>query len=135
MRHYEFQNIDPNILRCVVELYNAGFTTYVIAQKIQKSRPTVSLYLKSQGIVGRKSYRTLALNEEFFDSTNTIEKIYWLGFLLADGHITKRTMKCHLKWTDAHHLEKLKSALQSETIVRKVMMSDGKSKNVVIHQH
>ena len=69
-------------------------------------------------------------NEEFFDCIDTEEKAYWLGFLYADGCISKpkRTVKgiekpyyrieVSLKATDKEHLEKLRCALEMEAPVR-----------------
>jgi hypothetical protein len=34
--------------------------------------------------------RQYTLNENFFETINTAEKAYWLGFIFADGYITKR---------------------------------------------
>lgn len=70
-------------------------------------------------------------NEHYFDEIDTEEKAYWLGFLYADGNISKpvRTVKgeekpwyrieVSLKYEDVEHLEKFRKALQMEAPIRK----------------
>lgn len=48
---------------------------------------------------------------------DTEEKAYWLGFLYADGAVSKNTntIELSLKSSDISHLEKYKSSLSFET--------------------
>lgn len=39
----------------------------------------------------RESRMTYSYNEDYFSEVNTTEKAYWLGFIYADGFITKKT--------------------------------------------
>lgn len=69
-------------------------------------------------------------NEYYFDSIDTEEKAYWLGFIYADGNISKPTRKVgdkikpyyrievSLKKEDSYHLEKLRTALEMEASVK-----------------
>jgi len=34
--------------------------------------------------------RAYKFNEDYFETINTADKAYWLGFIAADGYITKR---------------------------------------------
>lgn len=75
--------------------------------------------------------RTKYKDEHYFDQINTEEKAYWLGFLWADGNISKpkRLVKgeekpfyrieVSLKYEDHEHLERFKKALNAETEVKK----------------
>lgn len=56
--------------------------------------------------------RTLA-NVEFFDSIDTEEKAYWLGFIAADGNVYKDCLGVRLSKQDEQHLVKLRSSLGS----------------------
>jgi hypothetical protein len=50
-----------------------------------------------------------AVNETVFDVINTAEKAYWLGFLYADGYLTKdKVVGCKLSIKDEDHLLKFK---------------------------
>lgn len=61
-------------------------------------------------------------NEHYFDTINTLDKAYWLGFIWADGYVCKRcrkgnnieySLKLSLSEIDSAHLEKFKSCLES----------------------
>ena len=58
-------------------------------------------------------------NHNFFDVIDTEEKAYWLGFLMADGHINDRAncgalqLHIHLSKKDYNHLKKFHSHINS----------------------
>jgi hypothetical protein len=56
---------------------------------------------------GRRS-RTHTIEHNIFDLIDTEEKAYWLGFILADGNISKRLihLNINLGMNDKGHLEK-----------------------------
>ena len=58
---------------------------------VNRSNTWVSRRLRKEGIP-RRSGRKYSCNEDFFETINTEEKSYWLGFLAADGcvHVMKR---------------------------------------------
>lgn len=55
------------------------------------------------------------LNEQKFDSVDTEEKAYWLGFLAADGNIysERNLLQINLAIVDNNHLYKFRSFLES----------------------
>lgn len=54
------------------------------------------------------------VDSEFFDTINTEEKAYVLGFILADGHISKRNaLMFGLKSDDIDVLYKIRAAMKS----------------------
>lgn len=62
------------------------------------------------------------VNEKYFDTIDTEEKAYWLGFLWADGYVGIRdrpnrkleyNIKLSLSKSDEKHLDKFKSDLDS----------------------
>lgn len=56
---------------------------------------------------------------DFLDSINT-QSSYWWGFIMADGHLTKKgELIIHLNKTDDVHLSKLANMLHIETRIRK----------------
>lgn len=57
--------------------------------------------------------RKYSLNESFFESIDTEEKAYWLGFITADGNITTSggAVKIVLQRRDIEHLRKFAMAL------------------------
>lgn len=60
------------------------------------------------------------VNEDYFKDINTEDKAYWLGFLAADGHITKqeRSLYFNLKQADEDHIRKFKVAINSDYPIR-----------------
>jgi hypothetical protein len=70
--------------------------------------------------VGKRLY---TLNERFFEKIDNEEKAYWLGFLYADGYITKRKMGQHvlglkLAIKDYKHLIKFSKAIKSNKPIK-----------------
>ena len=61
-----------------------------------------------QKITGNRKYY---FNNLYFDSIDSEEKAYWLGFLYADGYILSSAngFGCNLKEDDASHLKKFLS--------------------------
>ncbi len=51
--------------------------------------------------------RGFTLNESVFENI-TDDSAYWLGFLLADGNVSKNTICINLKTSDTPHLEKFR---------------------------
>lgn len=70
---------------------------------------------------GKQVRRKRRLNQDFFNTIDTEEKAYWLGFAMADGCITRteangpynRFCFC-LKGDDISHLEKLNKSLDAD---------------------
>ena len=87
-----------------------------IASKYKISRTTLSNRLKSLGYTVINHQNKLKFNENVFDSIDTEEKAYWLGFIYADGYIdstplnpdkkSRYQFELSLKGDDYGHLEK-----------------------------
>jgi len=63
-----------------------------------------------------QALRKYAVDETFFEKIDTEEKAYWLGFISADGNISKNgyILSIGLKSTDVKHLEKFKKDIKAE---------------------
>ena len=58
-------------------------------------------------------------NENYFEEINSPEKAYWLGFIWADGYITKTNcFGIELAIKDKEHLEKFQQDLESNTKIK-----------------
>lgn len=65
--------------------------------------------------------RRHTINEQYFTKIDSPEKAYWLGFLWADGNITKTAprasgpnrLRIAQKWAERKHLQEFLKALQS----------------------
>lgn len=76
--------------------------------------------------------RKYSCNSDFFESIDTEEKAYWLGFLFADGFITSpqnnnnvKRVGLSLKESDCNHLEKFNKAISSNAIIRHYTVTTG----------
>lgn len=118
----------------IVNLYLAGLGITKIHKKTGRSAITISKLLKEKGIEKRaigswtKKY---SCDEDKFEKIDTPEKAYWLGFLYADGCITKvNTVNVLLSKSERVHIEKFKRFLNATNPIeeREDMVSiNGKS--------
>lgn len=83
-------------------------------------RQTISKWLKDRGIEVINYQNKSRLDEHVFDSIDTEEKAYWLGFLFADGNIshTGNRLEVRLSIKDLSHLEKFRKFLKLTTEIR-----------------
>lgn len=98
-----------------------------IAKRFGVSYPLITERLKKWGVKTKTPTELYTLysekNENFFESIDSEEKAYWLGFVFADGNIqynyqnpanprSKRSgLKISLQSGDSKHLEKFRDAL------------------------
>lgn len=80
--------ITPEIIQSIINLYEDGLSSRIVAKKLDITKSTVLKYLKENNIKRSKpsSYRKYTNDSTFFDSIDTSEKAYWLGVLFADGY-------------------------------------------------
>lgn len=65
--------------------------------------------------------RRYTVNEHYFDIIDTPEKAYWLGFIWADGNISKtgarssgpNRLRIAQKWQEKDHLQKLQTEMNA----------------------
>lgn len=127
---YKLYNIDLKInIKDLVNDYNIGMSVTKIAEKYNCRRQSVVINLLNANIVPINRQNETKFNEHIFDSIDTEEKAYWLGFIFADGYISshkqrekpKYTFEVSLKGDDIGHLYKLQTFLQCK--VNKVKTS------------
>lgn len=85
-----------------------------LSDKYGINRKTIIKYLKERNIEITQSYNKVPFNETVFDSIDTEEKAYWLGFMYADGYITSKSFRIGLSLAikDIEHLRKFNAFLQ-----------------------
>ena len=68
-----------------------------------------------------KAFKKYDLDEHIFDTIDTEEKAYWLGFLYADGynHESKTCISLKLQYNDIEILEKFKNFLKTNVPIYK----------------
>lgn len=97
----------------VRELALQGKRVKEIAEELGIYYTTVSYILKDYRIKLPKAQ----FNEHIFDSIDTEEKAYWLGFIYADGCISDNG-SLELGIIDKEHLEKFKMFINSKNPIR-----------------
>jgi hypothetical protein len=106
------------------EFLNSSVSLTKIAEREGTSRQTLAKYFKQLGVEIVNKQNKLKFDNTVFDSIDTEEKAYWLGFIFADGTISsspletgkkpKYTMELSLKADDFHHLEKFNTFMKYE---------------------
>lgn len=124
----------------ICRLYLMGRHANVIAKEMGVACGTITKTLKRQGIALRphsEQARTYNCNHGFFDAINTEHKAYWLGFIAADGYVSKPSKGSNpelcisLAVKDEEHLLRFKRSIQSTHPIRHYDYSDrgGAGKN------
>lgn len=91
-----------------------------LGSKYNIKRQTLSERFKKWGFEIVNQQNRCRLNESCFDSMDSEEQFYWLGFLYADGNISKEGYRIEMRLSikDISHLEKFRSFLQLTTKIR-----------------
>lgn len=104
---------DYSILRReAVDHYNSGLRCKQIATKMGLDRRTIGKWLKEEGFIYSKCNKA-TIDSSTFDVIDTPEKAYWLGFIFADGYVSKENnFELSLAIKDLDHLNKFKEFIK-----------------------
>lgn len=91
-----------------------------LGSKYNIKRQTLSERFKKWGYEIINQQNKCRLNENCFDNMNAEEQFYWLGFMYADGNISKENNRVEMRLSlkDKNHLEKFRKFLQLTTEIR-----------------
>lgn len=95
-----------------VRLYADGWTCRRIADEYEVTDESIRCLLKRRDI--KRRTRKYTVNEAFFDAIKTESQAYWLGFLFADGNVSKSTVAIALNQRDKKHLQQFQRDLSSD---------------------
>lgn len=112
-------NIDKYYTQAI-ELFKQGYSVTKIGKLFNLDRNSFSKRLQKDGMEVKNLWNECKFNEHVFDSIDTEEKAYWLGFIFADGYIashTKESKPCYsfeisLKGDDIDHLYKFQKFVE-----------------------
>ncbi|MGO4889948.1 hypothetical protein ACJ2A9_19565 [Anaerobacillus sp. MEB173] len=103
----------------VLKGYISGEPTRNLAQNYNMSAQNVRQLLRVRGIERRKIGSMYRANFNYFSGINTGEKAYFLGFVYADGCLTKKgTLTITLAKKDKDIILKFKEAMEAEHPIR-----------------
>ena len=91
-----------------------------ISEKYGITRKVLTNRLKKAGYEIINYQNRVRFNENIFDSIDTEEKAYWLGFIFADGNISSigNRLEIRLSYNDLTHLEKFRKFIGLTTEIR-----------------
>lgn len=119
IKPYEYS--DRYLFMCkewLEEQLNIYGTPLKICRKFNMPRTSVTRYAIRYNLYSTKFSREFKnyINEDYFKNIDTSEKAYWLGFIMADGCITRRKNNGELSFiitiqqSDHNHLIKMAKA-------------------------
>jgi hypothetical protein len=102
----------------VAREYTEGLSAVQLASVHHVPSSVIYSHLQKMGIARRpltEAKRRYAFNERYFQSLDSPEICYWLGFLFADGSISEvsNALRINLKAADASHLQHFLSDLEA----------------------
>lgn len=104
----------------LVECVNKQMTGNQIAKELKVDYTCVHRWLRKLGLNLPNYHNELKFDNTVFDTIDTEEKAYWLGFMYADGYISNngKTVELSLKGDDRDHLEKFRVFLKNRNKVK-----------------
>lgn len=113
-KFYKFGRDYSKIQPEVYKLFEKGLKCTEISKKLNIDRRTVGKWLKQKGYKYSK-YNKANINSAIFNNVDNEEKAYWLGFIFADGYVSKSSnFELSLGLKDLKHLKKFKNFLEFE---------------------
>ena len=105
----------------IASLYEKGESPKNLALKYGINYSTVFEYLKIFGIKPKGNTQKIhKCNVGIFKKVDTEEKAYWLGFIAADGNISKSELKITLSYKDKDHLIKFCKFIDLQTPIKEI---------------
>lgn len=111
--------MDKQTEEIILQMYNKRRSLKKIGKTVGISEHLIKKWLIQNHYYNGHRGMLYYTDEFFFDNIDTEEKAYWLGFIYADGYISKKhTVGIELKVDDINHLYKFKECLQSELSIK-----------------
>lgn len=100
----------------IIKEYTSGVSRGVLCKKYHISWKKLTNLLKYNFVYVRTvkdNSKKYTCNTDFFKVIDNEEKAYWLGFIYADGCVTKNKLVIRLSSLDKKHLDKFKKSINS----------------------
>ena len=96
----------------LARLYAAGLTADQAAGRLHRSQIQTRNRLRAMGLLkAGGAQRVYRFDTGYFSAVDSEPKAYWLGFLAADGCVSRTVVRISLKSADRGHLEKFAAAV------------------------
>lgn len=103
------------------EYVNSPIGIRELSKRYNINRAVFTGWLLAKGHIIQNKRASKSFNIHYFDSIDTEEKAYWLGFLFADGAITKSrssyAIELSLKKDDYEHVKLFAKAIEKEHVI------------------
>ena len=112
--------IPQNEINEIIEKYNDYYSIIKLSKIYNYSESVIKNNLIKNGIHIRdlRESHELPYDKTYFEKIDTPNKAYWLGFIYADGSISKRNIfSIKLTINDKEHLYKLKEDMNAKHII------------------
>lgn len=103
----------------IVDKYlNRGYTTKMLTEEYGVNKSSITRLLQQNGVQLRNS--RFAFNQDFFETIDTEQKAYWLGFFYADGYVssTNNSVSLRIKSDDKYILHEFVKHLNGNIPVK-----------------
>ena len=98
-------------------LYKEGKSLSQIGKELHLDRNRLAKFLKERGVHVERMPHKKHINENVFETIDSEEKAYWLGFLYADGSVTNRSdIDISLQLSDERHVEKFYNFIELKSM-------------------
>lgn len=118
----------------IKKLYQEGYSLYFLAKKYKIRYTAIKYWLIKLNVEIRKGNQNKihTENEEYFSIIDSHEKAYWLGFIAADGSVSKKEnqISIGLSKKDISHLELFKKCINA---TGKIFVYDSILKGKIYH--
>ena len=91
---------------------NNEYSIAKVAKKFGVDRLRLGELLRNSGIDTNARRRKFSLNESYFETIDSEEKAYWLGFILADGCLKGHQFCLCLSECDKYILEEFNKCIE-----------------------
>lgn len=101
----------------IISYYKETKSIILTSKHFGIGKKTITKLLKENKITIVNYQNLTTVNQNSFNQIDSEEKAYWLGFLYADGNVSKshNGIELTLKESDLNHLEKFKEFLNTDT--------------------
>ena len=126
------RKITENDIEKIIELYNNGYTLHEIVDHLELNCTDSAIrgLLIRRNVKLRNRGKQSCFNENYFEKIDDEHKAYWLGFIYADGNVTKNRLRIEVQSKDIELIEKIKSDLDSTNKI--IEANNGTKNNVAI---
>ena len=104
---------DEQVAYIINKYLNENYTLKQLGKEFNCSYPTIRNLLNKHKIKSRGNKQGYPRDEFYFNTIDTEEKAYWLGFLYADGCVHSNNYEISVNITDREHVEKFKTAIKA----------------------